>query len=109
CEARDGSIWAVANSQQLIRFDRDGTWHREERPLSTRVTGIFIDASNTLWVAQGGFLYRRSLDQRSYMPVKFATGDVDSHLRRNAPSWHNEISCLGERPGYREITARPAG
>ena len=65
CQARDGS-WAVANSQQLIRFDRDRTWHREEQPLSTRIAGIFIDASNTLWVAQGGLLYRRSLGQRSY-------------------------------------------
>ena len=35
--------------------------------------------------------------------------DVNSHVRRSAPSWHNEISCLGERPGYREISARPAG
>ena len=65
-EARDGGIWAVANQQQLIRFDRDGTWHREEQPLTTRVTGVFIDASNVLWVAQGGFLYRRSLDQGSF-------------------------------------------
>jgi signal transduction histidine kinase len=66
CEARDGSIWAVANNLRLMRFGRDGTWHLEQQPLTTRNFGIFIDVSNTLWVAQGGFLYRRPLDQRSY-------------------------------------------
>jgi signal transduction histidine kinase len=87
CEAHDGSIWAVANNLRLIRFDRDGTWHLDEQPLTTRIFGIFIDASNTLWVAQGGFLYRRPLDQRSYtrtnVPADVAIGFAqrpDGHI-----------------------------
>jgi signal transduction histidine kinase/streptogramin lyase len=78
CEARDGAIWAVANHLQLIRFDRDGAWHVEEQPQTIRIFGIFIDASNTLWLAQGGVLYRRSLEQRSYtrtnVPADITTG-----------------------------------
>ena len=65
-EARDGSIWAVANRQQLIRFGTDGAWRRESTPSSTRIGGLYVDSANTLWLAQGGFLHRRPLPRASY-------------------------------------------
>jgi hypothetical protein len=58
---------------QLIRFDADGRWHIEPTPLadpSAWVRSMFIDSSNTLWIGQGGRLYRRPLNQAQY----FATG-----------------------------------
>jgi ligand-binding sensor domain-containing protein len=64
--APDGSIWAIANQRQLIRFGTDGRWRLEPTPSSTRIGGIFIDSANTLWLAQDKFLHRRPLAQASY-------------------------------------------
>ena len=66
-QAADGSIWATSNGTQLMRFGPDLAWHAERVPQpGTRLTDFFIDSSNTLWVPQGGRLYRRPLDQSEY-------------------------------------------
>ncbi len=68
-EAADGSIWGVGRRYLLIRFGADEAWHIEPTPLeesAPRIGGLFIDSSNTLWLAQGGNLYRRPLPQSVY-------------------------------------------
>jgi signal transduction histidine kinase/ligand-binding sensor domain-containing protein len=72
-QSSDGRLWALNRQMQLIRFDADGRWHIEPTPLadlSAWVRTMFIDSSNTLWIGQGGRLYRRPLNQAQY----FATG-----------------------------------
>jgi signal transduction histidine kinase len=66
-EAADGSTWAIDSQRRLIRCGADGAWRTEPVPTSGLVTGILIDRSNTLWVAQGGVLYRRPLAQPAYV------------------------------------------
>lgn len=68
-QTSDGSIWALSAQQRLVRFGGDGTWHVEPIPAGNsggRIRGIFIDSSDTLWLAQGGRLYRRPLIQSTY-------------------------------------------
>ncbi len=72
-QSSDGAIWALDRQRRIVRFGSDGNWHQEPTPLGEqggRIRNIFIDASNTLWVDQGGRLYRRPLGQGQY----FATG-----------------------------------
>lgn len=66
-QARDGSLWALANNARVIHFGADQAWHVEPSPASGRMGGVFVDSSNVLWVAQGGFLYRRQLPQSAYV------------------------------------------
>src|SRR5580704_17562607 len=66
-QSADGSIWALASQKMPVRFGSDGAWHVESTPAGTSpIRGIFIDSSDTLWVAQGGRLYRRPLTQSAY-------------------------------------------
>jgi ligand-binding sensor domain-containing protein len=66
-QSADGSIWALTLQKSVVRFGRDGTWHVEPPPDGTAsIYGMFIDSSDTLWLAQGGRLYRRPLNQSAY-------------------------------------------
>ena len=68
-QSSDGGVWALHRQRELIRFGADGAWHVEPNPLvdpGPRIYNIFIDSSNTLWIAQGGRLYRRPLNQSRY-------------------------------------------
>ena len=71
-QARDGSMWAVSGQTTLVRFGSDEKWHLEPNPAGVsggRIFGIFIDSSDTLWVPQGGRLYRRPLAKSSWYPT----------------------------------------
>jgi signal transduction histidine kinase/ligand-binding sensor domain-containing protein len=68
-QSSDGELWALTRQQNLIRFGADGTWHVELTPRGDpggRIHDLFIDSSDTLWLAQGGRLYRRPLNQSEY-------------------------------------------
>ncbi|MET0230961.1 MAG: triple tyrosine motif-containing protein [Rhodanobacteraceae bacterium] len=73
-EARDGSVW-VSGQSMLYRVGPDGKANLEPppRPLAEgALAGVFIDASNTLWIAQGRKLYRRPLGGTDYLPTEAA-------------------------------------
>ena len=66
-QSADGDIWAVSGGNRLVRFGADLTWHIEQLPVDkARTGGFLIDSSNTLWLAQGGRLYRRPLARSAY-------------------------------------------
>ena len=81
-EAPDGSIWAVDSQRRLIRFGTDGSWRREPTPSSAPIAGVFVDSSNTLWLAQDAFLHRRPLAQalftRTKVPLDVVTGFAET-------------------------------
>jgi signal transduction histidine kinase/ligand-binding sensor domain-containing protein len=89
-EAPDGSVWAMDSRQRLIRFGTDGAWLTEPAPTSGLISGIFVDTSNTLWVAQGGFLHRRPLAQPLY--VRTVRADVVAGFAEtpNGEIWIND-------------------
>jgi signal transduction histidine kinase/ligand-binding sensor domain-containing protein len=66
--ASDGSVWASGRNV-VVRFDADGAAHRQPTPVPAstgRIGGIFIDASDTLWVGQSGKLYKRPISGETY-------------------------------------------
>ena len=68
-----GDVWALADQQRLLKLGADGDWHAQPTPLGDaggRVYSFFIDSSDTLWLAQGGRLYRRPHDQAQYVPTE---------------------------------------
>ena len=73
-QAPDGSLWALADEEgRLMRFGADGAWHVEPTPLGNggwRSHGIFFDSSDTLWLDQGGRLYRRPISQPKYFATE---------------------------------------
>jgi hypothetical protein len=72
-QSSDGAICALDRQRRIVRFGGDGNWHQKPTPLGEqggRIRNIFIDASNTLWIDQGGRLYRQPLSQGQ----DFATG-----------------------------------
>jgi ligand-binding sensor domain-containing protein len=69
-EARDGSVWAAADDAVLIRFARgDTAWRQEATPpeaATDPIGGLYIDASDVLWLAQDGRMFRRQLPEATY-------------------------------------------
>jgi signal transduction histidine kinase/sugar lactone lactonase YvrE len=69
-EARDGTVWAIANQSTLMRFGRgDTAWRADATPreaADTRVGGLYVDASDVLWLAQGERMFRRQLPGTTY-------------------------------------------
>jgi signal transduction histidine kinase/ligand-binding sensor domain-containing protein len=77
-EARDGSVWAYGDGQVLMRFSRgDTAWHQEAKPPDAAgwvdraypkglINGLYIDASDVLWLSQNGRLFRRQLPGDTY-------------------------------------------
>jgi signal transduction histidine kinase/ligand-binding sensor domain-containing protein len=68
-----GELWALRQQTDLIRFGADGAWHVEPTPLGDAgglLHYIFIDSTDTLWLDQGGRLFRRPLNQRSYFATE---------------------------------------
>src|SRR4030095_11933 len=62
-----GNIWALSRQKGLIRFRPDHQWYAEPTPdTEGRIGKFFIDSANTIWLAQGGRLYRRPLAQEAY-------------------------------------------
>ena len=72
-QTSDGGLWALHRQRELIRFGADGAWHLEPTPradLGAPIYDFFIDSSNTLWIGQGGRLYRRPLNQAQYFATE---------------------------------------
>jgi len=74
-QAADGSTWGIANLRSLVRFGADLAWHTEPTPNSARPF-FFIDSSNTLWLVQGGRVYRRSLPHSDYTATNIEADDA---------------------------------
>jgi signal transduction histidine kinase/ligand-binding sensor domain-containing protein len=104
-EATDGSIWAIDSRRRLIRFGTDGPWGTEPAPTSGLLSAIFVDSSNTLWVAQEGFLYRRPLAQASYLrtqiPADVVTGVAETP---NREIWMNDYDATTSRGRMQQIS-----
>ncbi len=98
-EARDGSVWAMANQLQLIRFDpRDEAWHLEAAPLTTRMSGLFIDKAGTIWLVQGGYLHRRALGQSSFTRTDVpSTASIGFAETPNGNIWIHDMDTPRER------------
>jgi signal transduction histidine kinase len=79
-EARDGSVWAIANQYMLIRFDPGaGVWRADAMPppdADDRASGLHVDASNVLWLVYGGRLFRRQLPETTYTKTDVPAGVV---------------------------------
>jgi signal transduction histidine kinase/ligand-binding sensor domain-containing protein len=106
-EAPDGSIWAIANRLQLIRFGPDGRWLLESTPSSSRVGGIYVDSANTLWLAQGGFLHRRPLAQASYTRTAVPADVVYDFLETSEGDiWINDFDTTAPSPRMQQIDSR---
>lgn len=72
-QSADGTVWALSRQQNLIRFGADGAWHLDSTPLGDEggeIHDMFIDSSDTLWLAQGERLYRRPLNQTRYFATE---------------------------------------
>jgi len=71
-QSADGGVWALSGQLDVLRFGKDGAWHLEATPRGSKggqIYKIYIDRSNTLWLGQGGRLYRRLLDRSEYFPT----------------------------------------
>jgi signal transduction histidine kinase len=78
-QSLNGDIWVLCHQQELVRFGADGAWHMEITPRGSaggRVHHIFIDSSDTLWLDQGGRLYRRPLGQSAYSVAEIRADTV---------------------------------
>jgi signal transduction histidine kinase/ligand-binding sensor domain-containing protein len=98
-EAPDGIVWALDNRKGLIRFGSDGKWHIEATPSSSPISAMFIDSSNTLWLAQDGYLHRRRLPETTYVRTgvraNVVTGIVESSNREIWMIDHDEANSSG--------------
>jgi hypothetical protein len=91
-QSSDGGLWALHRQRELIRFGADGAWHLEPTPLAdpgAAIYDFFIDSSNTLWIGQGGRLYRRPLNQAQY----FATEVLRTGWRHLAVGQQRHFQC----------------
>jgi len=97
-QASDGSVWGVANQNWLVRFGADLAWHIEPTPKPGARVFFFIDSSNTLWLVQGGRLYRRSLPQSTYTPTDiqadYAFGFAET---RDGSIWMTDVITKVDR------------
>jgi signal transduction histidine kinase/ligand-binding sensor domain-containing protein len=90
-EAPDGVVWAIDSRQGLIRLGSDGTWRMDSAPTSSPISAMFVDSSNTLWLAQDGFLHRRTLPQTSYLRTEVRTEVVTGFTETpNREIWISE-------------------
>jgi len=102
--APDGSIWAIEGRQRLIRFASDGAWRAEPAPTAGPISGILVDSSGTLWVAQDGHLYRRPPSQRSYTPTEVRVGAVTGFAETpNREVWISDHDPTTSRGRMHEI------
>jgi ligand-binding sensor domain-containing protein len=79
-EARDGSVWAYANRRSLMRFTPwDGAWQLETTPpeaASADIDGLYLDASDVLWLVQHGHVFRRQLPGKAYTRTEVEADQV---------------------------------
>jgi signal transduction histidine kinase/ligand-binding sensor domain-containing protein len=105
-EARDGSLWASGQSM-LYRVGPDGKANVEAppRPLSEgAIAGVFIDASDTLWIAQARKLYRRPLGGSEYLPTEAAI-DLAWHYSGMADGsvWIADVDTKANEGRYQRV------
>lgn len=68
----NNSVWALANRKDIVRFDPGETsWHKQSLELpdigrAGAPGSLFFDSSWTLWIAEGGNLYRRGIAEHSF-------------------------------------------
>jgi ligand-binding sensor domain-containing protein len=104
-EAADGSIWAIDSRRRLIRSGTDSTWRSEPAPTSGPIAAMFVDSSNTLWVAQEGLLYRRPLAQASYLRTEISTNVVTGVAETpNHEIWMNDYDATSSRGRMQQIS-----
>jgi signal transduction histidine kinase/ligand-binding sensor domain-containing protein len=104
-EAPEGNIWAIDSRQRLIRFGTDGTWRIEPAPTSALIAGLFVDSANTLWLAQDGFLYTRSLPQTSYVRTEIRANVVTGFAETpNREIWMNDYDATTSRGRTQQIS-----
>jgi sugar lactone lactonase YvrE len=104
-EAPDGSVWAIANQRQLIRFGTDGRWRLEPTPSATRIGGIFVDSANTLWLAQDKFLHRRPLAQASYSRTEVPADVIfDFAETPQGDIWINDFDTITSAPRMQQVS-----
>ena len=68
-QASDGTLYALTGQRFLMRFGGEQLWHLEPVPLGEsdgKIFDVFVDSSDTLWLAQKGHLYRRPLTDTRY-------------------------------------------
>ena len=104
-EARDGSIWVLQKQGRILRFGPDRQWHEEPLPLAggERLHAI-LDSSDTLWVAQGGRLFRRDIREPGYVeastPVDWMFGLTEEP---DATIWIADFDAGGNKARLQHI------
>jgi signal transduction histidine kinase/ligand-binding sensor domain-containing protein len=66
-----GTLWAVLNERHLVRLGPDDVWHQVADPIkgTGHISDLFIDSSDTQWVIENDFLYRRPVGQAGFTPT----------------------------------------
>jgi signal transduction histidine kinase len=104
-EARDGSIWMTQAQRRILRFGPKQGWHEEPQPLAggERLHAI-LDSSDTLWVAQGGRLFRRDIREPGYVeasaPVDWMFGLTEEP---DATIWIADFDATGSKARLQHI------
>lgn len=65
-QSSDGTLWAVSNQRDLMRFGSEAIWHVVPTPTKARLESIFVDSSDTLWLVSDNKLYRRAQGQEAF-------------------------------------------
>jgi len=104
-EALDGSVWAIDGRRRLIRFVSDGQWRAEPTPSSGLIAGLFVDSSNTLWLAQDGFLHTRAPHQAGYVQTEVRASVVTGFAETpNRSIWMSDYDATTARARLQQIS-----
>ena len=107
-EAPDRTIWAIDSRRRLIRYGSDGRWRGEPTPTPGPIGGLFVDSANTVWLAQGGFLYTRSPSQTAFVRTEVGADVVTGFAETpNHEIWMNDHDATTSRARMQQIS--PAG
>jgi signal transduction histidine kinase/ligand-binding sensor domain-containing protein len=70
-QAPDGSLWALATRNEVVRMGADGAWHKIVVPPSAHplIFGFWIDSRGTLWVPRSGRLYKKASTDSHFEPT----------------------------------------
>jgi streptogramin lyase len=111
-EARDGSVWAYADRRLLMRFAPwDGAWHSEATPpeaANADIDGLYLDASDVLWLAQNGHLFKRPLPGKTYRRTEVEVNQVLASPRRPPATcgWWTSTGARRIARAYSDSTGR---
>ena len=78
-QAADGSLWALASRNVVMRMGADEAWHIVPVPPSAHplIFGFWIDSRGTVWLPRSGHLYKRTSSDSTFQPT---SAEVDMFM-----------------------------